>query len=90
MKKNEILKLKQALIKAQKLENQTQMSAQDLAELIKEFTGVIGHVDHLQGDGFGFTPESNNDTHVDIDEIIKWAENGEKITEEIILDRLSF
>lgn len=90
MKKNEILKLKNALRKAQKLENQAQMAAQTLAALIEEFTGVIGNVDHLQGDGFGFTPESNNDTHIGIDEIIKWAENGEKITEEIILDRLSF
>ena len=90
MKKNEILKLKNALRKAQKLENQAQMAAQTLAALIEEFTGVIGSVDHLQGDGFGFTPKSNNDTHVGIDEIIKWAENGEKITEEIILDRLSF
>jgi superfamily I DNA/RNA helicase len=90
MKKNQILKLKQALKKAQKFENQAQMAAQTLAALIEEFTGVIGSVDHLQGDGFGFTPESNNDTHVGIDEIIKWALNGEEITEQLILDRLSF
>jgi len=90
MKKNQILKLKQALKKAQKFENQAQMAAQTLAALIEEFTGVIGSVDHLQGDGFGFTPELNNDTHVGIDEIIKWALNGEEITEQLILDRLSF
>lgn len=90
MKKNEILKLKQALRKAQKLENQSQLAAQTLAALIEEFTGVVGNVDHLQGDGFGFTPESNNNAHVGIDEIIKWALNGEEITEQLILDRLSF
>ena len=62
----------------------------EIAKIIQETTGVIGNVDLLAGDGFGFTPESNNDTHVGVDDIIKWAENGEEITEELILDRLSF
>ena len=61
-----------------------------IASTIEKATGVPGHVDFLTLDGFGFTPESNDDTHVLVSEIIQWAENGENITEEFILDRLYF
>lgn len=90
MKQSEINKLKIALKKANKLENELANQVGKIASIINDATGIVGSVDFLAGDGFGFTPESNNDTHVGIDEIIKWAENGEKITEELILDRLSF
>ena len=90
MEKSEIRKLKAALNKAEQLESRLLSQMGEIAKIIQETTGVVGNVDLLAGDGFGFTPESNNDTHVGVDEIIKWAENGEEITEELILDRLSF
>lgn len=90
MKKSEINKLKNALKKANKLEKELANQMITIASIINDATGVFGHVDYLAGDGFGFTPQSNSDTHVGVDEIIKWAENGEKITEELIIDRLSF
>jgi len=90
VKKSEINKLRIALKKASKLENELAGQMGKIASIIFDATGIEGHVDFLAGDGFGFTPESNNDTHVGIDELIKWAENGEQITEELILDRLSF
>lgn len=90
MKKSEINKLKNALKKANKLEKELANQMITIASIITDMTGVLGSVDFLTGDGFGFTPESNGDTHVGVDEIIKWAETGEKITEELIIDRLSF
>ena len=90
MKKNEISRLKTALKKANRLENQLAGQIGIMARMIEDSTGVVGNIDLLAGDGFGFTPESNDDTHVGIDEIIKWAENGEIITEQLILDRRSF
>ena len=90
MTKAQIKKLKSALKKAKQLKVSFSLQEKELAELITDFTGVEGNVDYLQGDGFGFTPLSNDDTHVGVDEIIKWAENGEIITEELILDRLTF
>lgn len=89
MKKSELTALKRALEKAQNLENAAQIAAQDLCQRIVEVTGVTGFVDHLQGDGFGFTPESNDDTHVPVDFIIdKLAADGE-CTEEWMLRNLS-
>jgi len=35
------------------------------------------------------TPESNNDTHISIDDLIKLAESGVEITEELILENIS-
>ena len=90
MEKSEIRKLKAALNKAEQLESRLLSQMGEIAKIIQETTGVVGNVDLLAGDGFGFTPESNNDTHVGVDDIIKWAENGEEIMEELILDRLSF
>ena len=90
MEKSEIRKLKAALNKAEQLESRLLSQMGEIAKIIQEITGVVGNVDLLAGDGFGFTPESNNDTHVGVDDIIKWAENGEESTEELILDRLSF
>jgi hypothetical protein len=90
MTKEQIKKLKSALKKAKQLEISSSLQRNNLAKLITDFTGVQGNVDYLQGDGFGFTPLSNDDTHVGVCDIIKWAENGEIITEELILDRLAF
>lgn len=90
MKKSEINKLKRALLKAEKLENEFVGQLGSIASIIVDATGIDGSVDYLPGDGFGFTPASNNDTHVGVDEIIKWSENGEEITEELILSRKSF
>jgi hypothetical protein len=90
MKQSQINKLKKELEKAKSLQSQLYSKEKQLADLIGEFTGVKGNVDFLTGDGFGFTPLSNDDTHVGIDEIIKWAEEGEIITEELIIERLSF
>jgi len=90
MKQADIYRLKLAFKKAKTLENKLDGQMGEIASIIEDSTGVIGFVDHLQGDGFGFTPQSNNDTHVGIDDIIKWAERGEEITEELILNRLTF
>jgi hypothetical protein len=90
MKKSEINKLKKELKEAESLNTKLNMQTNYLSLLIEKFTGVKGNVDHLTGDGFGFTPESNDDTHIGIDEIIKLAESGQKITEELMLENLSF
>lgn len=82
--KGQIKKLQLALKKANKLECQSQMAAQNISSLIEEFTGVAGCVDHLQGDGFGFTPETNMDTHIPIYELIQIAKEGIDITHDEI------
>ena len=70
--------------RAEKLEIQSQNAAGHIASLIEDFTGVVGYVDHLQGDGFGFTPKTNNDTHIPLSELIGIAKKGVDITEEEI------
>jgi len=90
LNKSQINKLKNALKKAYTLENMLANQMGEIALIINDATGISGYVDYLTGDGFGFTPESNNDTHVGVDEIIKWAENGKAITEELIVDKLCF
>lgn len=89
MKKSDILKLKRAWVKAEKAENAARITAGNLARIITKLTGVDGYVDYLQGDGLGFTPVSNNDTHIYIGDLIKIAESGIDITEEVILDNLT-
>lgn len=89
MKKSELTGLKRAFKRANDTEIAAQVAAQDLCQRIVEVTGVAGFVDHLQGDGFGFTPEANDDTHVPVDFIIdKLAADGE-CTEEWMLKNLS-
>lgn len=89
MKKSDLTALKRALEKAENVEIAAQIAAQELCQRIVEITGVTGFVDHLQGDGFGFTPESNNDTHVPVEFIIdKLAADGE-CPEEWMLKNLS-
>lgn len=82
--KQQIKALKKEHAKAEKAANLMASAEQGMACLIEEFTGIVGFCDHLQGDGFGFTPESNNDTHIPIDHLLKHAENGIDITEEFI------
>ena len=55
---------------------------QVMSVLINDFTGVEGNCDYLPGDGFGFTPISNNNTHIPLDYLIKFAEKGQDITED--------
>jgi hypothetical protein len=88
--KRQIIKLRKALDEANYFERKSQESAKDLAELITELTKVNGFVDYLQGDGFGFTPQSNNDTHILISDLIKHFEMGYDITEKFILDNLIY
>lgn len=87
--KKQINELKKELKKAHDAERKLSSARQGIAMLISDFTGIIGECDFLMGDGFGFTPESNNDTHIPIDALIKHAENGQDITEEFILKNLS-
>jgi len=85
--KKQIRTLQLALRKANKLESQSQMAAQNITSFIEDFTGVIGFVDYLPGDGFGFTPETNNDTHIPISELIQIAKEGVDITHDEIDER---
>lgn len=87
--KRQIQKIKTALKQAEKAENMLAGATGNLAYVIIEATGVDGYVDHLQGDGFGFTPLSNDDTHIIIEHLIKMAEDGIEITEAVILDNLT-
>ncbi|OFY43982.1 MAG: hypothetical protein A2X18_07585 [Bacteroidetes bacterium GWF2_40_14] len=89
LSKFQIVQIDVAHDRAVDLENEAQGAAQALSNLITKITGIDGFVDHLQGDGFGFTPASNNDTHIYIPDLIKLAEQGEDITEKLILNNLS-
>lgn len=88
--KKQIKLIKQLHDKAIKAEIKARIAESELCDAIVEVTGINGAVDYLTGDGHGFTPESNNDTHISIDLIITSAEKGIDITEEFILDNLSF
>lgn len=87
--KIQVQKIKKALKRAELAENRLAGAIGSLASVIIEATGVDGNVDHLQGDGFGFTPLSNDDTHIIIEHLIKMAEDGKEITEAVILDNLT-
>ena len=87
--KKQITELKKANKKAESLESKLSIAKQTIASLIEDFTGVEGECDFLQGDGFGFTPMSNNDAHIPIDHLIEHAEKGQDITEDFILRNLS-
>jgi hypothetical protein len=87
--KKQINKLKSAYKIAKKAEGKFHIETQNLACVITELIKVEGNVDCLQGDGFGFTPLSNNDTHITISRLIELAENGEDIDEELILYNLT-
>ena len=87
--KKQINTLEKALRKADILQIKAQNAAGDLSALIYDLTGVLNHVDYLQGDGHGVTPICDNDTHVPIDYLIKTAKSGEDINEQYMLDNLS-
>lgn len=89
LKKKQITELKKANKKAESLQSKLSITKQKIASLIEDFTGVEGECDFLQGDGFGFAPMSNNDTHIPIDHLIEQAEKGQDITEDFILRNLS-
>lgn len=88
--KRQIARIKAQHNKTSKAMAKALGDAEVLATIISEYTGVEGEIDFLAGDGFGFTPNSSNDTHVSIDFIIKEALSGKDITEKLILDNLSF
>lgn len=87
--KKQIGILKKELKKAELAESKLSMATKGLSMLIQNFTNVEGKCDFLPGDGFGFTPISNNHTHIPIDFLIKHAESGQDITEDFILRNLS-
>lgn len=87
--KKQIKQLESALKKADNLERKANIAAQEIAFLIESITGICGYVDHLQGDGFGFTPEINGHTHIPVSELILIAKHGTAITIEEILERAS-
>lgn len=74
---------------AEFLEAKAQQAAQKLCIEIEKSTGISGFVDHLQGDGFGFTSESNDDVHIPIAELLRLAKKGEDITDELLEDNYS-
>lgn len=84
----DIKRLKKALRQAEIFEVKSQLATKELASIITGITGITGSVDYLSGDGHGFTPASNDDTHIPIDHLIKAAKDGIDITEEYILDNL--
>lgn len=87
--KRQTQKIRTAHKKALNAENLYSLAMQDLCDTISGITGVEGNVDYLQGDGFGFTPEVNNDTHIPIDLLIDFAEKEKDINIDLILNNLS-
>ena len=87
--KRQIQRIKTALKQAENAEKKFADKITKLASVIIEATDIDGNIDHLQGDGFGFTPLSNDDTHIMIEHLIKMAEDGIEITEAEILDNLA-
>lgn len=87
--KQQIRKIEYAWQKAQKAENTAREKMAELEIAIVETLKINGSVDYLMGDGFGFTPESNDDTHIYLGHLIDAAKDGSDITEEFILDNLS-
>lgn len=86
--KRELQRLKAAHNKAFEAEKKLSEQVEKLQNTIIEITGIEGNVDYLSGDGFGFTPTENNDTHIGLDELISLAEEGKIIDLEIILSNL--
>lgn len=87
--KKQIRSIKTAHNKAVKAEAQFMLAMSALTNAITTTTGIDGNVDFLQGDGFGFEPNScENNTHIPVEQLIELAETGE-ITEKIMLDNLS-
>ena len=87
--KQQIRLIEKSHERARKYENKSQGEAETLARLLSEFTGIDGLVDYLSGDGFGFTPSSNNYTYMPLEDLINAANDGFDIAEQFILDNLS-
>ncbi len=88
LSKREVQKIKRAYKQAVAAEGRFVATMGNLSSVITETICVAGHVDHLKGDGFGFTPESSNHDHIPISLLISIAEGGE-INESIIFQNLS-
>ncbi|MCU7559117.1 hypothetical protein N4T42_02215 [Riemerella anatipestifer] len=87
--KEQIKKLKKANSKAMKAENALSSALQGVAMLIEDFTEIEGECSFLAGDGVGFNPNSERNTHIPIDSLIKEAEKGVDINRDYILENLS-
>jgi len=89
LNKEQINKIKKAHKNVEDLENKLSGAIGNLASIITDITNIEGNVDFLQGDGFGFTPRLNNNTHITIEKLIDLAEKGVDITEGEILNNLT-
>ncbi|MDY3528883.1 hypothetical protein PG593_03695 [Riemerella anatipestifer] len=87
--KEQIKELKKANSKAMKAENALSLALQEIGMLIEDFTEIEGHCSFLTGDGVGFNPNSEKNTHIPIDTLIKEAEKGTDITLDYVMKNLS-
>lgn len=88
--KQQIRKIEYAWQQAQNAQDIADEKTKVLNSVIVEITGIKGSTDYLMGDGFGFTPKSNDDTHIYLGDLLDFAKEGASITEEFILDNLTF
>lgn len=84
----QVKEMRLALDRAVRARLHSENTIQLLQEKIEEVINIKGFVD-FTGDGFGFTPETNDLNHVPIPLLIEMADSGEEITEEVLLDNLS-
>ncbi|MDY3528886.1 hypothetical protein PG593_03710 [Riemerella anatipestifer] len=89
LNKQQIKALKKANSKAMKAENALSSALQGVAMLIEDFTEIEGECSFLAGDGVGFNPNSERNTHIPIDRLIKEAEKGTDITLDYVMKNLS-
>ena len=89
LNKKQITRIENAFLKAENLQNKAQIASGRLCKIIEEETGIKGNVDYLQGDGHGFTPESNDDVHIWIPDLIRLAKDGKDIDEELMYANFS-
>lgn len=89
LSKEQIYRISKLHRKAVVAELKARTAEQELCSAIVDVTEVDGRVDYLPGDGYGFTPESNLDTHIAIDILIELAKKGEDITENLIYEYLA-
>ncbi|MDY3521327.1 hypothetical protein PG614_02440 [Riemerella anatipestifer] len=89
LNKKQIKELKKANSKAMKAENALSSALQEIGMLIEDFTEIEGHCSFLTGDGVGFNPNSERNTHIPIDTLIEDAEKGVDINRDYVLENLS-
>lgn len=87
--KVQIRKVKSIYKKAKKAQLLAEGLAGDLAAAINDITELDGHVDHLSGDGFGYSPSDDDDIHISIDKAIGLLDSGEELNEESVRKNMS-